>query len=204
VVFYEIQKILKYFIILMEIYNICSGINNLYINLNNKCSDDVCSNDVLEMIEPFFNYENDFYDIEYETTQDGGAGAFGNLASRFGSKMFSGAKGIGRGIGTKEGRKGIGQFLNRQSDKASIIYNQPGRLWDKLRDMGGVDDPNTPVEGEEGKDALYGTKKFIRRVAYVCVFLIFIGGMPILPWAIIIYYTFKKLKSGYTKIVQPI
>jgi hypothetical protein len=187
----------------MEIYNICSGLNNIYLNLNNKCSDELCSNDVLEMFDPFFNNENDYYDVEYEISNQIGGGVLGMAVKSLGSSKVG--KGVGS-IGNKLGAIGsnISNIAKKTKDKTNFALEQPGKAWDFLREMGGVNDPNDPIEGMKGMDATARSKKFIRQVVFIGSVLILIGGMPILPWAIIIYFTFKKLRSGYRHLIQPI
>lgn len=188
----------------MEIYSICSGLNNIYVNLNNKCSDELCSNDVLEMFDPFFNNENDYYDVEYDISNQTG----GSSLIRMAGKSLASSK-VGKGVGSIGNKLGafgskISNIAKKTKEKGNYVLERPGKAWDFLRDMGGVNDPNDPIEGMKGIDATAGSKKFIRQVVFIGSVLILIGGMPILPWAIIIYFTFKKLRSGYRHLIQPI
>lgn len=197
----------------MEIYNIYSGVNNIFNQLIKE--DEICANDLLKMMEPFYTYELDYYDVQYDLNQSGGAAVAGEVL---------GEDGLARIAETVGGEElvsgGTSGFIDESKRKAMYMVGQESTgsnsekggkkksKWGKLRDMAGIDvdgEFEKPIKGEEkGSDAFSGPKKFLGNIAYISVILIFIGGMPILPWAIIIYYTYKKLKSGYQKLVLPI
>ena len=222
----------------MELYNICYGLKNIYTTLNNKKCDNL--DDISKIIDPFFNIECDFYDIDYNSLQSGGAvlagavgaealapvaletlGGSGEMSALASTAMSSGNIGemaskamssgnIGEMASTAMSSGNIGEAAPKVSSGSGkksarrLRSISPSNMWDKLRSFGGLDESEAPTEGPAGTDALAGSKKFLRNVAYVCIVLLLIGGMPILPWAVIIYYTFKKLKSAYIKLVQPI
>ena len=212
----------------MEIYNIYSGVNNIFNQLIKE--DEICANDLLKMMEPFYTCELDYYDVQYDLNQIGGAAVAGEVLGGevLGGEVLGGevlgADGVARIAETVGGEKlvsgGTSGFIDKFKRKAMYMVGQgsPGSnsekggkkksKWGKLRDMAGIDvdgEFEKPIKGEEkGSDAFSGPKKFLGNIAYISVILIFIGGMPILPWAIIIYYTYKKLKSGYQKLVLPI
>ena len=48
----------------MEIYNIYSGVNNIFNQLIKE--DEICANDLLKMMEPFYTCELDYYDVQYD------------------------------------------------------------------------------------------------------------------------------------------
>ena len=203
----------------MEIYNIYSGVNNIFNQLIKE--DEICANDLLKMMEPFYTCELDYYDVQYDLNQSGGV-AVAEVLPVAGEVV--GADGVAQIAETVGGEKlvsgGTSGFIDKFKRKAMYMVGQgsPGSnsekggkkksKWGKLRDMAGIDvdgEFEKPIKGEEkGSDAFSGPKKFLGNIAYISVILIFIGGMPILPWAIIIYYTYKKLKSGYQKLVLPI
>jgi len=201
----------------MEIYNIYSGVNNIFNQLIKE--DEICANDLLKMMEPFYTCELDYYDVQYDLNQSGGAAEVLPVAGE-----VVGSDGVAPIAETVGGETlvsgGTSGFIDTFNRKVMNMVGQgsPGSnsekvgkkksKWGKLRDMAGIDvdgEFEKPIKGEEkGSDAFSGPKKFLGNIAYISVILIFIGGMPILPWAIIIYYTYKKLKSGYQKLVLPI
>jgi hypothetical protein len=185
----------------MDLYNLFVSGEKIYKQIK-KSPRELTYEDYLLMMDPFFISENDIIDVEKMDKLKGGSSddEFGEDLSSLSSLSQSLESGD-----SSESKKDKSNFLSKFFKKNEMSEKD---IKDELE---GSDSEQLSPEEQEIKDEMKkdkknalknfksGTGKFLKYF----ILLLFIGGGPLFIWFFIMYHTFKRMKSTYKWMIEP-
>jgi len=193
----------------MDLYNLFVSGEKIYKQVQ-KSPKELNYEDYLLMIDPFFISEHDIVDVEknYKNknknkNKRGGSDGTDEFGESESGESESGESESGESEsgesdkGSEEGKKGKSlsdYFSGKMSEK---------EIQDEETNEDEKDPEKEAEEKTDRKDALKNFKDGAGSFIKYFVIMLLIGGGPLFIWFIIMYHTFKRMKSTYKWMIEP-
>ena len=209
----------------MDLYNLFVSGEKIY-NQIQKSPSELTYEDYLLMMDPFFISENDIVEVErkkkrrskrggseesveVESPSGDGDGNEEGDGDDFGDDGDDGDEDGGED-GNKDSGKKKDSVLEKikKGDFSSLSDEELAEEEAKLLEQDEENYSQTSEENEDKKDkekknALNEFKGNMGSFLKYFVLLLFIGGGPLIIWFVIMYFTFKRLRSTYKWMIEP-
>lgn len=182
----------------MDLYNLFVSGEKIY-NQIKKSPKDLTYEDYLLMMDPFFISENDIVEVERNNLKGGSEDEFGDDMSSFVESLQT-EEG---GEGGEGGEAGSG-FLSKLNPFKSAKMSEKDIQDEEATPDISLEEQEVKEEmKKDKKNALQNFKKGMSSFLKYFIILLFIGGGPLFIWFVIMYYTFKRMKSAYKWMIEP-
>jgi hypothetical protein len=184
----------------MDLYNLFVSGEKIYKQIK-KSPKELTYEDYLLMMDPFFISENDIIEIEKNgSNMKGGS----NDEDDFGENDKGGTDDASSSDNKSSKKKGIFSTLFRTKEKSEKdIEDENVILEDKSEEPS---QEQQIMDNEMKKDKKNALSKFKQGsgtfIKYFVIALIF-GGGPLFIWFFVMYHTFKRMKSTYKWMIEP-
>lgn len=207
----------------MDLYNLFVSGEKIYRQIQ-KSPSELTYEDYLLMMDPFFISENDIVEVERKKkrskrggSEEAGSGD-GEASSGDGEASSGDGDDGGDDFGdddgdSEEGGKKKKGFLSKlmKGDLSELsdeeLAEEEAKLLEQdtenMENEGESSEENEEKKDKDKKNALKEFKGNIGTFLKYFVLLLFIGGGPLLIWFVIMYHTFKRLRTTYKWMIEP-